>query len=53
MILGRLIGVMLAVLALAAGCASTGGVGRSAAPAGAAPVTVDPSQIFADVPQSP
>jgi hypothetical protein len=51
--LGRLIGVMLAVVAFAAGCAGTGGPSRSAAPAGAASVTVDPSQIFADVPQSP
>jgi len=51
--LGRSIGVMLAVLALVAGCASTGGSGRSAAPAGSPSVIVDPSQIFADVPQSP
>ena len=46
----RLIGVMLAALAFAAGCARTDGLGRSA---GGAAVTVDPSQIFADVPQSP
>ena len=46
----RLIGVLLAVLAFAAGCAGTDGLGRSA---GRAAVTVDPSQIFADVPQSP
>ena len=51
--LRRLIGVLLAVLAFAAGCAITGGGGRPAAPAGSASVIVDPSQIFADVPQSP
>jgi hypothetical protein len=51
--LGRSIGVMLAVLAFAAGCASTDGVGRTAAPAHGASITVDPSQIFADVPQNP
>ena len=49
--LGRSIGVMLAVVAFAAGCTSTGSPGRTSAPA--APVTVHPSQIFADVPQSP
>jgi hypothetical protein len=49
----RLICVVLATLAFAAGCASTGGAGRRAGPAGSAPVTVDPSQIFDDAPQSP
>ena len=55
MIAGRLIGMMLAVLVGMAGCASTGGSGGgSAAPSTRhAPVTVDPSQIFNDAPQSP
>jgi hypothetical protein len=53
MIPARLIGVMLALLTAAAGC-TTGNPGPGAPLAGrAAPVTVEPAQIFNDVPQGP
>ena len=53
MLRGRLVGVLLAVCLTGAGCASTAGRGSAAAPPAPVPVTVDPAQIFNDVPQSP
>ena len=52
---GRVIGVMLAVLLGVSGCAGRAGGGDAgAAQAGrAAPLMVEPWQIFNDVPQSP
>ena len=56
MMIGRLIGVMLACLvsASAAGCASESMPSRTAPPTSPpVPVQVEPSQIFNDATQSP
>jgi hypothetical protein len=56
MIVGRLIGMMLAILAgmSATGCATTSMPRDALArPAGPAPVQVDPWQIFNDAVQGP
>ena len=56
MIVGRLIGLLLAVLVgvSATGCATTSMAGAAAArPAGPTPVQVDPSQIYNDPLQGP
>ena len=54
MIVGRLIGAILAVLVSVAGCA-TSSVPRDslARPTGRAPVQVDPAQIYNDPLQGP
>ena len=56
MIVGRLIGMMLAVLVGVSmtGCATTSMAPATAArPSGPTPVRVDPSQIFNDAPRVP
>ena len=55
MIVGRLIGLVLAVLVgvSATGCATMRMAGAAARPAGPTPVQVDPSQIYNDTLQGP